>query len=82
MLPSLDNFVSFGGDVFKTRPDYCQMVLDIYQTSISSEQLGENDAVNGCKLEGSVVFVVSCQSGVFVSNGEGACPRLYVRERW
>ena len=56
MLPSLDNFVSFGGDVFKTRPDYCQMVLDIYQTSISSEQLGENDAVNGCKLAESMLL--------------------------
>ncbi|TBU59052.1 ARM repeat-containing protein [Dichomitus squalens] len=56
MLPSLDNFVSFGGDVFKTRPDYCQMVLDIYQTSISSEHLGENDAVNGCKLAESMLL--------------------------
>ncbi|KAM5539406.1 hypothetical protein V8D89_006858 [Ganoderma adspersum] len=56
MLPSLDNFVSFGVDVFKARPDYCQMVLDIYQTSISSDHLGENDAVNGCKLAESLLL--------------------------
>ncbi|KZT65852.1 ARM repeat-containing protein [Daedalea quercina L-15889] len=50
MLPSLDNFVSYGTDVFKQRPDYRQMLLDIYTTSINSDHLGENDAVNGCKL--------------------------------
>ena len=50
MLPSLDNFVSYGTDVFKARPDYRQMLLDIYTTSINSDHLGENDAVNGCKL--------------------------------
>ncbi|KAI0657254.1 ARM repeat-containing protein [Cubamyces menziesii] len=56
MLPSLDNFVSFGTEMFKARADYRQMVLDIYQTAISSEHLGENDAVNGCKLAESMLL--------------------------
>ncbi|KAL6303891.1 ARM repeat-containing protein [Sparassis latifolia] len=56
MLPSLDNFVSFGIDVFKARPDYRQMVLDVYTTSITSDHLGENDAVNGCKLIESMML--------------------------
>ena len=56
MLPSLDNFVSFGSDVFKTRADYRQMALDIYTTSVTSEHLGENDAVNGCKLAESLLL--------------------------
>jgi importin-7 len=56
MLPSLDNFVSFGSDVFKARPDYRQMALDIYTTSVNSEHLGENDAVNGCKLAESLLL--------------------------
>ncbi|KAI0754790.1 ARM repeat-containing protein [Daedaleopsis nitida] len=56
MLPSLDNFVSFGTEMFKARPDYVQMVLDIYQTSINSDHLGENDAVNGCKLAESMLL--------------------------
>ncbi|KAF8215061.1 armadillo-type protein [Mycena galopus ATCC 62051] len=56
MLPSLDNFVSYGSDVVKTRPDYQRMLLDIYQTSIASEQLGENDRVNGCKLAESILL--------------------------
>lgn len=50
MLPSLDNFISYGADVFKTRPDYKMMILDIYTTAMNSDQLGENDRVNACKL--------------------------------
>ena len=50
MLPSLDNFISFGHDVIRTRPDYKLMVLDIYTTTIRSEQLGEMDRINACKL--------------------------------
>lgn len=50
MLPSLDNFVSFGSDVIKSRPDYTSMLVDIYIESITNEQLGQNDRVNGSKL--------------------------------
>ena len=56
MLPSLDNFVSFGTDVFKARQDYRQMALDIYTTAMTNDHLGENDAVNGCKLAESLLL--------------------------
>ncbi|KAJ8518430.1 hypothetical protein ONZ45_g4489 [Pleurotus djamor] len=56
MLPSLDNFVSFGTDVFKARQDYRHMVLDIYTTAMSAPQLGENDRVNGSKLAESILL--------------------------
>lgn len=56
MLPSLDNFVSYGTDVFRSRQDYRQMVVDIYTTSLTSETLGENDRVNGCKLAESILL--------------------------
>lgn len=56
MLPSLDNFISYGTDVFKARADYRQMVLDVYITSITSDHLGENDAVNGSKLAESMLL--------------------------
>lgn len=56
MLPSLDNFVSYGTDVFRARQDYRQMVVDIYTTSLTSETLGENDRVNGCKLAESILL--------------------------
>ena len=46
MLPSLDNFLSYGADVFKARPEYCKMVFDIYKTAMESATLGDNDRVN------------------------------------
>jgi hypothetical protein len=56
MLPSLDNFVSYGTDIFRARPDYRQKALDIYITALSSDHLGENDRVNGCKLAESLLL--------------------------
>ncbi|KAK2463383.1 hypothetical protein APHAL10511_004609 [Amanita phalloides] len=56
MLPSLDNFVSYGSDVINNRPAYKQMLVDIYTTAMTSEQLGENDRVNGCKLAESLLL--------------------------
>jgi len=56
MLPSLDNIVSYGCEVIKTRPDYKQMLVDIYTTSITNNQLGENDRVNGSKLAESILL--------------------------
>jgi hypothetical protein len=56
MLPSLDNFLSYGSDVIKQRQDYKQMLVDIYQTSITNDQLGENDRVNGSKLAESILL--------------------------
>lgn len=56
MLPVLDNFISFGTDVFKSRPDYIQMTVDMYTRCITSEQLGENDRVNGSKLIESLLL--------------------------
>lgn len=56
MLPSLDNFVSFGGETIKARADYRQMLLDIYSTAMTNDQLGENDRVNGSKLAESMLL--------------------------
>lgn len=50
MLPALDNFISYGSDAIKARPDYKMMILDIYATAMKSDMLGENDRVNACKL--------------------------------
>lgn len=50
MLPFLDNCVSFGTATIQARPDYKQSLIDIFTISITSEHLGANDAVNGCKL--------------------------------
>lgn len=50
MLPSLDNFLSYGADVIKARDDYKLMVLDIYTHAMTNDHLGDNDRVNACKL--------------------------------
>lgn len=56
MLPSLDNFLSYGADVFKARPEYCKMAFDIYKTAMENATLGDNDRVNGCKLAESILL--------------------------
>jgi importin-7 len=56
MLPSLDNFVSYGTDVFRARADYRQKAIDIYETALTSDHLGEHDRVNGCKLAESLLL--------------------------
>lgn len=56
MLPSLDNFISFGKETIVQQPEYLRMALDIYTTAMTSPQLGENDRVNGCKLAESILL--------------------------
>lgn len=56
MLPSLDNFVSFGSDVIKARADYKQTLFETYRLAMCSDQLGENDRVNGSKLAESMLL--------------------------
>ena len=56
MLPALDNFLSYGKDVFISRPDYVEKILDIYVTAMTSDQLGEGDRCNGCKLIESLML--------------------------
>ncbi|KAL4081168.1 armadillo-type protein [Scleroderma citrinum] len=54
MLPALDNFLSYGADIFKARRDYRDMTFDIYQTAMTSPQLGDNDRINASKLAESI----------------------------
>ena len=56
MLPALDNFLSYGKDMFISRPDYVEKILDIYVTAMTSDQLGEGDRCNGCKLIESMML--------------------------
>ena len=56
MIPTLDNFLSYGSDVFKSRGDYRNMIVDIYTTVLNSDSLGENDFINGSKLADSILL--------------------------
>ena len=56
MIPTLDNFLSYGSDVFKSRADYRNMIVDIYTTVLNSDNLGEHDFINGSKLADSILL--------------------------
>ena len=56
MLPSLDNFMSYGKEVFYARSDYCEIILDIYESTMANTQCGENDCVTACKLTESLLL--------------------------
>lgn len=57
MLPSLDNFIDFGKDIFANRPDYRGMIVDFYTTALTSASLsGDQDRVNGCKLGEAILL--------------------------
>ncbi|KAI5474959.1 hypothetical protein MNV49_002143 [Pseudohyphozyma bogoriensis] len=50
MFGCIDNFVSFGADVFSTNAEYRRMLLDMFDTVMTSRALGAEDRVVACKL--------------------------------
>lgn len=46
----LDNCVAYGGAVLSANPDYRKMLLDFYNTVMTSRSLGAEDRCVGCKL--------------------------------
>jgi len=56
MLPTLDNYVSYGADHIKANEEYKKMLVDIYTSSLTVEHLGENDKVQGSKLAESILL--------------------------
>ncbi|KAG2183579.1 hypothetical protein INT43_006585 [Umbelopsis isabellina] len=56
MLPSLDNYISYGQDVFASNEHIQRMMFDIIDTVMRSDRLGEADRVCACKLIESVLL--------------------------
>ncbi|KAG0296044.1 hypothetical protein BGZ96_010335 [Linnemannia gamsii] len=56
MLPSLDNYISYGKDVFSTNENVQHIVYDIIESVMKSDRLGENDRVQACKLAESLML--------------------------
>lgn len=50
MLPPLDNYISYGRDVFVANENVQRMMFDIIDTVMKSDRLAESDRVCGCKL--------------------------------
>lgn len=56
MLPPLDNYISYGKDVFVTNENIQRMTFDIIDTVMKSDRLGEHDRVCACKLMESALL--------------------------
>lgn len=56
MLGSLDNFISYGSDVFAQNPRYLEMIVDIFETAMQSTALGATDRMTACSLGESVML--------------------------
>ena len=56
MLPTIDNFISYGTDTIKANADYRKMLVDIYTYSLTVDHLGENDRVIGSKIAESILL--------------------------
>ncbi|KAI8335415.1 armadillo-type protein [Chlamydoabsidia padenii] len=67
MLPPLDNYISYGRDVFVTNENVQRMMFDIIDTVMKSDRLAEADRVCGCKLMESILLNCRGQVDMYVS---------------
>ena len=56
MLPSLDNYVSFGSNVIASSPEVLKMFLDVSFTVLQSPESGSNELTRGCQLLESLLL--------------------------
>lgn len=56
MLPSLDNFVSYGGQTFMQNSAMLHKLAEIVDLIMKSDRVGEHDRVNACKLMESMLL--------------------------
>ncbi|WFD45065.1 Nonsense-mediated mRNA decay protein 5 [Malassezia psittaci] len=57
MLGTFDNCASYGTEVLQQNAEYRNMLLDIFQTAMTSDQLGTSDRIAACQL-GEVVLLL------------------------
>ncbi|KAI8335766.1 armadillo-type protein [Chlamydoabsidia padenii] len=56
VLPPLDNYISYGRDVFVAHENFQQMMFDIIQSVMKGDHLTEADRVSACKLMESILL--------------------------
>nr|CAG8446848.1 11986_t:CDS:10 [Entrophospora candida] len=59
MLPSLDNYVLYGRDVFIQNKDLQMIFYDMIETIFNTDTMAESDKICGCKL--AEVFILNCK---------------------
>ena len=66
MLSTLDNVITYGSAAFESSAELRHMVLDIFSTAMTSDQLGISDQIAACKLADVFLLVLkgSIQEGV------------------
>lgn len=62
MLATYDNVITYGSAVFENNAELRHMVLDIFNTAMTSDQLGLSDQVAACKL--ADVFLLVLKSSI------------------
>ncbi|ORZ05818.1 armadillo-type protein [Absidia repens] len=56
VLPPLDNYISYGRDIFVAHDNFKQMMFDIIQSVMKGDHLTEADRVSACKLMESILL--------------------------
>jgi len=56
MFPCLDNFISFGSDVFNTNKDYQNIMFEIIKTVMETDALDATERIYGCQLMESMML--------------------------
>ncbi|KAK4514985.1 uncharacterized protein ATC70_002594 [Mucor velutinosus] len=67
MLPCLDNFVAYGKDVFISNDQVKQMLFDMIEWVMKSEDMDEKDRVCSCKLMEAVLLHCRGSVDMFVA---------------
>ena len=58
MLGTFDNCASYGTDVLRQNPEYRNMLLDIFSTAMTSDQLVSSDQIAACQIAEVVLLLL------------------------
>lgn len=58
MLATFDNIITYGGTTFENKAELRHMVVDIFTTGMTSDQLGLSDRIAACKLADVFLLVL------------------------
>jgi hypothetical protein len=58
MLSTFDNVITYGSSVFESSAELRHIILDIFNTAMTSDQLGVSDQIAACKLADVFLLVL------------------------